>query len=454
MTHHNRHSHKGDLTKGPVTSHLIRLAVPMTWGIMAVVSFQLVDMFYISLLGTQALAAITFTLPVTFTVFNLVMGMTIAASSVISREIGKGNPARVRRLTTHALLIAIIIGLVAAAAGLAFMKPVFRAMGADEHMIPLISDYMTIWFIGSVFINTPMVGNATMRAAGDAFTPAIIMTIAAVANAVLDPVMIFGMFGVPRMEMQGAALATVISNICAMAAGAYVIGVRKKMLSRSRRHLRLLGDSARRFLFIAIPVGITGAIQPAVNAVLISLLSVYGHAAVAAFGIASRVEAFAFVVIMGVAVGMAPIVGQNFGARQYERVNEVLNRAILFAVGWSVFVAALLGVFARPVAGLFSAEADVIRSTAQYFLIVPFSYAFGNLIQGWCSAFNAMGFPKRSLTMIVIRLVVINIPLAYVGAHLYGVAGVFGAITATNVIAGTAFHVASRSFCRRTMKAI
>lgn len=446
------HSNKGDLTKGSVTRHLVRLAVPMTWGIMAVVSFQLVDMFYISMLGTQALAAITFTLPVTFTVFNLVMGMTISASSVISREIGKGNAARVRRLTTHALLIAVIIGLIAAVVGLAIMKPVFRMMGADEHMIKLIVDYMVIWFLGSVFINTPMIGNAAMRAAGDAFTPAIIMTVAAVANAILDPIMIFGMFGFPRMEMQGAALATVISNICAMAAGLYVIGVRKKMLSRSRRHLRLLGDSARRFLFIAIPVGITGAIQPAVNAVLIALLAAWGHEAVAAFGIASRVEAFAFVVIMGVAVGMAPVVGQNFGAGRYERVNEVINKAIIFAVAWSVFVALVLGVFARPVAGLFSDEAAVVDAAALFFIMVPFSYAFGNLVQGWGSAFNAMGYPQRSLTMIVVRLVVINIPLAYIGAHFYGVAGVFGAIAATNVITGAAFHFLSASFCRTKMR--
>ena len=453
MTSHN-YSNKGDLTKGSVTRHLVRLAVPMTWGIMAIVSFQLVDMFYISLLGTQALAAITFTLPVTFTVFNLVMGMTIAASSVISREIGKGNPARVRRLTTHALLIAIVIGLIAAAVGLVFMKPVFRMMGADEHMMPLIADYMVIWFLGSIFVNTPMIGNATMRAAGDAFTPAIIMTIAAVANAILDPIMIFGMFGFPRMEMQGAALATVFSNACAMVAGLYVIGVRKKMLTRSRRHWMLLGNSARRFLFIAIPVGITGAIQPAVNAILISLLAAYGHEAVAAFGIASRIEAFAFVVIMGVAVGMAPVIGQNFGAGKFERVNEVLNKAILFAVIWSVFIAAILSVFAKPVAALFSDEQVVIDMTALFFIMVSFSYAFGNLVQGWCSAFNAMGYPKRSFMMIIIRQIIINIPLAYIGAYFYGVMGIFGAIAATNVITGAAFHVWSRAFCNEKMKPV
>ena len=451
MTSHN-YNNRGDLTKGSVTRHLVRLAVPMTWGIMAIISFQLVDMFYVSLLGTQALAAITFTFPVTYTVFSLIMGMTIATSSVIAREIGKGNAARVRRLTTHALIIAALIGLFAAAIGLICMKPVFRIMGADEHTMPLISDYMVIWFLGSVFVNMPMVGNATMRAAGDAFTPAIIMTVAAIANAILDPIMIFGLLGFPAMGIKGAALATVFANACAMAAGLYVIGWRKKMLTRSRRHLKLLGDSAKRFLFIAIPVGVTGIIQPVVNAILIALLAAYGHEAVAAFGIASRVEAFVFVVIMGVAVGMAPIIGQNFGAGRYERVNEVLNKAILFAVMWSVFVAVILSLFARPIAGVFSDEEAVITTTAQFFVMVSFSYAFGNLVQGWSSAFNAMGFPKRSFMMIVIRLVVINIPLAYIGGYFYGVKGIFGAIAATNLITGSVFHLWNRSFCNERMK--
>jgi len=439
---------KIDLTTGSVTRHLLRLAVPMTWGIMAIISFQLVDMLYISMLGTEALAAITFTFPVTYTVFSLIMGMTVATSSVVAREIGKGSWPRVRRLTTHALLLAVMIGLGAAVLGLIFMKPIFRAMGADEQTLPMITDYMVIWFLGSIFVNTPMVGNATMRAAGDAFLPAIIMTVVAVVNAILDPIMIFGLLGFPRMEMQGAALATVISNVCAMAAGLYVIGVRKKMLTFNRRHFRLFGDSAKRFLSIAIPVGISGIIQPVVNAVLIALLAVYGHGAVAAFGVVSRVEAFAFVVIMGVAVGMGPIIGQNYGAAKFERVHEVLRKAISFSVLWSVFVALVLSVFATKIAGVFSDEPEVIKITALFFVMVSFTYVFGNLVQGWGSAFNAMGYPKRSLMMIVIRLVVVNIPLAFVGAHFYGVIGIFASIAATNLLTGIVFHLMSRRFCR------
>lgn len=443
-----RKADKGDLTKGSVRAHLVRLTLPMTWGILAIISFQLVDMFYISLLGTRELAAISFTFPVTYTIFSLVMGMTIATSSVLSRQIGRGNWARVRRLTTHALLIAALIGLVAAVLGYSFMNPLFRAMGADGDTLPLIRDYMTIWFLGSILINTPMVGNASMRAAGDAITPAIIMTIVALVNVILDPIMIFGLFGFPRMEMQGAALSTVLANGCAMAAGLYVIAKKKRMLTRSRRHMRLFADSMKRFMFIAIPAGITNTIQPLANAVLVALLAAYGHEAVAAFGVATRVEAFAFVIVMGLSVAMAPVIGQNFGAGNLGRVDETLRNAILFCVAWSAGVALILGAFAHPVAGVFSDSSAVIDVAVLYFWIVPATYMFGNLIPGWASAFNAMGMPQRSLIMIFIRYVATAIPLAFIGGHLYGTVGIFGAIAASNALTGIGFHLWNRNFCR------
>lgn len=441
---HNRPGKKGDLTSGPVAGHLVRMTIPMIWGIFAIISFQLVDIFYISLLGTQALAALTFTFPVTFTVFSLILGMSIATSSVLSRQIGRGNWARVRRLTTHALLISFITSLILALLGIFLMGPVFRAMGADQNLMPMINDYMIIWFAGSVFINVPIVGNAAQRAAGDTFLPALIMTITAVVNAILDPLLIFGLLGFPALGIKGAAIATVFANACALIAGLYVIDRKLAMLTRSRKHLRLFGDSAKRFLFIALPAGLTSTIQPITNAIIISLLASFGHAAVAAFGIVTRIEAFAFVIIMGLAVGMAPIVGQNWGAQKFERVKETLKKAFFFAVLWSLFVAAVLMVFAKPIASLFSKEADVISVAALYFWIIPATYALGNLVHGWGSAFNAIGMPQRSFIMIFVRLVLLNIPLAFIGAHLYGITGIFGSIAVTNIAAGIVFHLWNR----------
>jgi putative MATE family efflux protein len=438
---------RGDLTSGPVTGHLLRLTIPMIWGMFATISFQLVDTFFVSRLGTRPLTAMSFTFPVTFAVFNITLGMSIATSSVVSRQIGRGNPARVRRLVTHALIMAFVLGVILAVTGLLLMKPMFRAMGADDELIDLISQFMFLWFAGSIFINTPLVCNAAIRATGNTIFPAMVMTFAALVNAALDPPLIYGMFGLPALGIKGAAIATVSSNACAMLAGLYFIAVKKQMLSRNRRKFRLIGDSFKKIVFIALPVGLTGALMPLVSAIITRLLAKINTDAVAAYGIATRVEAFSFIVIIALATGMAPIIGQNWGAQRFERVNKTLHKAFTFACLWSIGVAIILYILAFPVARLFSKDPKVIDDAVLYFRLVPATYFLGNLVPGWQSAFNAMGLPKRAFNMIIVRLFVMNLPLAVMGAHYYGPTGIFGAIALTNIVSGVVFHIVNRRYC-------
>lgn len=443
------YSLKGDLTNGSIRGHLIRLTVPMIWGLLAIISFQLVDTWYISMLGTEELAAISFTFPVTYILFSLVMAQGIAASSVLSRQLGTGSMSRVRRIATHSLIFAFLSGIVMAVIGLLFMNPLFRAMGADDTMMPIIDDYMTIWFAGSVFLTIPMVGNSAIRATGDTLTPATIMTTAAILNALIAPLLVFGLFGFPRLEVQGAAIATLLANIGASMAAFYVLYAKKRMISRSRLHMKLFGNSIRRLLVIAIPVSIASIIQPATGAFLTGLLASHSTEAVAAFGVASRIEAFVFIMIMALAIGMAPIIGQNWGAGLYGRVHEALSQAIRFCTWWSLGVAAILIAAADPLARMFSDNPDVIALTKLYFWIIPITYAFGNLVQGWSSAFNAMGKPKQSFVMIFVKLIVLTIPTAAIGSHYYGPAGIFAALALVNIVTGIGFHIANNRLCRQ-----
>jgi len=439
-----------DLKTGDIKAHLVRLTIPMIWGIAAIVSFQLVDTYYVSLLGTKELAAMTFTFPVTFFVFSIIMGFGIAMSSVISRLIGEGREEDVKRVTTHGLALAFGVGLLMAITGYIFRDDIFAAMGADESMRPLIHDYMTIWFFGVPFMATPFVGNSAIRAAGSTFAPAMIMVGVALLNAALAPFLVFGLAGFPRLELQGAAIATVFSNAVAMAAGLYILAVRKKMiLPLSRLHLDQFGDSCKRLLFIALPAGLTSAVGPLVNTLVIALLASYGEEAVAAFGIGTRVEAFAFVLLMALAVGMSPIIGQNFGAKNFTRVHETLRKAIGFSVYWCIGIGILLMIFAEPLASVFSDDAIVIYYAKMSFLIIAPSYLFNSLVNGWSSAFNAMGKPQMAVMMTVIKMICLLIPAVLLGAKWGGVMGIFAAISLVNIVTGLGFHIWSRSVCRK-----
>lgn len=443
------HGSKGDLTKGEVKKHLVRLTVPMIWGLLAIISFQLVDTYYVSLLpGTEPLAAISFTFPLTYLIFSFTMGFSIAMSSVASRLIGEGKIEIVKCVVTHGLALVFAVSILIAALGIVFHDRIFALMGADPQMTALIREYMIVWFAGSVFISVPMVGNAAIRATGDTASPALIMCVAAIGNVVLDPLLIFGLWGFPRLELQGAAIATVLANAMAALAGLYVLYAHKKLLCFGADLKKIsFADSCKRLLTIAVPVGLTNAIQPFVSGIITALLAAHSVHAVAAFGVVNRIEAFAFIVLMALSIGMAPIIGQNWGARKFDRVHQTLKLGIGFSVVWSLLIAVVLGFLAKPVAALFSDDPEVIGYTVLFFWIVPVSYAFGNLIMGWASAFNAMGMPQRSFAMIVIKMLVLMIPAVYLGDFLYGVEGIFIAIAAVGTVSGIVFHILSWRSC-------
>lgn len=169
----------------------------------------------------------------------------------------------------------------------------------------------------------------------------------------------------------------------------------------------------------------------------------------AAFGVASRIEAFAFIILMALSVGMAPIIGQNWGAGRLHRTVETLKLTISFNILWSLAVALILMLFAQPLAALFSQDQKIIGYTILFFWIVPISYIFSNLINGWGSAFNAIGKPQRSFTMIVLKMIVLTLPCVWLGSLWLGVKGVFIAIAAVNTAAGLAMHLWSwRTFTR------
>lgn len=435
------YANKGNLTSGPITGHLIRLTLPMTWGIFALISFQLVNTYYISRLGTQELAAISFTFPITYAVFSLFLGFGIATSSVASRLIGQGLNEDATRTTTHSILLVLIMGAVIAVFGSLSLRPLFASLGATPAQIGLIADYMHIYYAGAFFICLPIVINAALRARGSALLPAMILTLAAVTNAVVDPFLIFGLAGLPQLGLKGAAISTLLSNIFASGVGIYFLHQRGAISARYLSDLSLLKDSLKRLLVIALPAGIASALPSIVNSVLLALLANHGTDAVAAYGVANRVEAFCFIIMMGLASGMAPIIGQNYGAGQFARVRETIFKAVLFCVIWSLSTAVILYVFATPLSGIFSQDENVRKLIILYFTLVPVSYAFGNIVNGWVSALNAMGKPKPAASMLLLKLVVIMIPALYIGQAMAGVAGIFMAIAIVNFMTGIIFHL-------------
>ncbi|HAD89924.1 MAG TPA: MATE family efflux transporter, partial [Alteromonas macleodii] len=193
-------------------------------------SFGLIDTFFVSLLGTDPLAAISFTFPVTFTVISLNIGLGIGTSAIIGKLQGSKEITKSQHYATGSLMLSVLLVGALAAIGFFTIEPVFKLLNATDNLMPYISDYMGLWYLSSIFLAMPMVGNSVLRACGDTRTPSIVMAAGGGLNALLDPIFIFGLGPIPAMGIKGAALATFIAWIVGALWILYILAVRRKLM--------------------------------------------------------------------------------------------------------------------------------------------------------------------------------------------------------------------------------
>jgi len=437
---------KNHLTQGPITKKLISLTIPMVFGMLSMVVFNLVDTLFVSRLGTEELAAMSFTFPAVMFVVSIALGFGVATSSVVSRAIGRGDHHQVKRLTTDSLIISLFIVVIFAALGLLSMDWLFRLFGADGQTLILVKQYMRIWYLGVAFVVVPMVGNNAIRACGDTLFPSLIMIISMIVNVVLDPLLIFGFWGFPRLELKGAAIATVTARAVALVLSLLILHFKEKLIDFTLPSLRELINSVKQFFYIAVPSAASQLLIPVTMAVIIHLVSKFGSTAVAAFGVAVKIEMFVFILIMALATALIPFVGQNWGAKNFNRIKEAVKKANAFSLLWGFGSFVVLLVLAVPLGHLFGKDIEVAKNIIQYLWIIPISYGMRGCAFLTASVFNAMNKPLLATGLNLMRMFVLYIPLAVIGSKLAGLVGLFAGICLANLVAGTLSVIIVRLF--------
>ncbi len=425
------------LTQGPVNKTLFHLTLPLVWGIFSIIAFNVADTFFVGQLGTKQLAAMSFTFPVVTLFSSLAMGLGIGVSSVVAREIGQGQKAKVRRVITDSLSLGVIAVGIFILIGVQTIDPLFRALGANDTLIPLIREYMEIWYYGMGFLIIPMIGNFAIRATGDTRSPGMIMAFAAVVNLILDPFMIFGLWGFPRLELEGAAWATVISRGLTLIAALWIMGVRDKMLVNPFIKAKKIIRSWKEILYVGIPASGTSMIVPFSAGVITNLVSEHGPEAVAGFGVATRIESLVIIPLLALSASIGPFVGQNWGAKRIDRVQEGLKFAFLICLSWSLFVTLGLFYFAEPLTRAFDSEPLVIQSSVMYLRIVPISFGMMGILFIANASFNSLRKPLVSSVLSIVRVFVIYIPMAIFLSRFMGLKGIYFSAVLSNLVAGS-----------------
>ncbi len=425
------------LTEGAVGQTLFRMTLGMLVGHASMTVFNLTDTFFVSKLGTERLAAMGFVFPVVLFLASLIFGLGTGTSSVISRAIGKGDHHRAQQLTTHALMLAMIMAVIMGGVGQIICRPLLQMLGAKGEVLDLAVSYMRIWFMGVGFMCIPMVGNNAIRATGDAKTPGLIMSSSALLNIAIDPILIFGWGMIPAMGIKGAAVATVLARGFSMIVALYIMHFRKGMLTFERPRMGQLLDSWKQLLLIAVPAGGTYILIPVTIFIITRMVSGYGNEAVAAVGAGGRVDSLAMMVMFSLGGVFMAFVGQNWGAGRFDRVRQAHRRGHQFALIWGGFCMVAIFTLARPIAGIFSEAPKVISDMVLYLRIAPIGYGPVGVAILASSSMNAINKPLRAASIIALRMLGLNLPLAALGGWLMGLGGIFAGIMLGNVIGGT-----------------
>ncbi|EGQ9883584.1 TPA: MATE family efflux transporter [Vibrio vulnificus] len=425
---------KHGLLSAPIAETLRKMTVPMIFGMVAILMFNLVDTFFISLLGTEALAAISYTFPVTFAVNCITMGIGVGLSTSIGRLLGQGEAHQAARFTTHGLLLAVVLVALASTLGFFTVTPLFTLLGAKEELIPLIDQYMHVWYLTIPLLVIPMAGNSAIRATGDTKTPAKIMMLAGLINGVLDPLLIFGIGPFPELGIQGAAIASALSWLGALIGSFYVLIKRERLLALPQ--WQRLKEDWQQILKVGTPAALSNAMNPLSGAILMMMLSSHGTAAVAAYGAAQRIESILILVLMALTSALTPFMAQNFGAQNPQRAFQGLFVSMRFSVLFQGLVFLMMVPLSIPLAALFSQEQAVRDLLWHYLLVVPISYGFLGIVMMLVSGLNAMHQPLNAFRWSVIRLFVFTLPAAYLGSWLYDIEGLFIGIAVGNILVG------------------
>ena len=438
---------KAKLTEGDISQLLIKLSIPMMLGLISISLMNIIDTYFVGHLGTKDLAAISFTFPVVSLMGSLYFGLGNGVASVIARAIGNGDKYHVQRLTTDSIILAVIIMTIFMVIGLCTIDPLFKTLGATSDLLPLIRSYMSIWYLGMVFLVIPLIGNNALRAAGNTVFPSIIMFLACIINSALDPIFIFGLFGFPRLELQGAALATVLARISTFIVSIYLLHNKEDMLTFKIPKHHEIFKSWKDILHIGLPSVLTNIINPISIAIITAMVAYFGVNAIASFGVVSRVEMFIVMILASLSSVIGPFVGQNWSSKKFDRVYEALHKSFVFCIFWGCISTIVLFFFGGWISGIFNKDPDVVRISSMYFSILPLSYGGLGLIMVSNSTLNAIGMPFKSSLVTITRTILLYLPLAYLGKEYLGLSGIFLAAALANILTGLMFYYWNKNTC-------
>ena len=432
----------------PENKLLLSMAVPMMISMLVQALYNIVDSIFVSRICEDALTAVSMAFPLQNIIISIAVGFGVGINALLSRALGQKNAERVNQVAVNGLLLALLSYLLVLVAGLVGIRAYMRAQTDIESIVEYGITYLNICVLCSFGVFCEITFERFLQATGRTVYSMITQLTGAITNIILDPILIFGLLGFPKLGIAGAAWATVIGQCVGAVVAVMLNHFRNPEVHLRLRHIRPNGRLMGEITAISIPSIIMSCISSLTCFVMNLILITFSSTAVAVFGVYFKLQSFVFMPVFGLNNGMVPIIAYNYGAQKPERIHKTIRLGMAYAVAIMVIGLLVFQLIPKELLLMFDASDAMLEIGAPALRIMSLAFVFAGIGIASSSACQAFGYSVYSMLISIARQIVVLIPAAY----LLSLTGVLRSIWFAFPIAEIVSLFLSLFFLRTTLK--
>lgn len=418
----------------PIPKLLISMSLPMILSMLVQALYNVVDSVFVAQINESALTAVSLAFPIQNLMIAIAAGTGVGVNALLSRHLGEKNPKEADTVARNGIFLGIISFFIIALLGIFGSHFFFALQTNDREIAEYGTQYMMIITVMSFGLFMEICFERLLQSTGKTFYTMITQGTGAIINIILDPILIFGLFGLPRLEVAGAAIATVTGQIVALIMALFFNLKKNKELNLNMKKFR----PNKTVIANIYKVGVPSIIMQSIGSVMVfgmnKILMFFSSTATAVFGVYFKLQSFIFMPVFGLNNGMIPIIAFNYGAKDSRRIKETINLSIGIAVGIMLLGLAIFQIFPAQLLGFFDASKNMLKIGVPALRIISISFIFA----GYCiivgSVFQALGNGVYSLLVSVARQLFVILPVAFIFAKVFGLSMVWWAIPIAEIV--------------------
>lgn len=404
---------KNKMGTAPMFPLIVKMSVPVMFSMLVMALYNVVDSIFVSHFDPDALTAVSLGFPIQTLIIAVAVGTGVGINSLVSRRLGEGNQDAANKACDHGVLLGIFCGIIFAVLGLFFTRFFFESFTNTKAVVEYGVQYITIVTIGSFSAFLQINLEKTLQATGNTFYPMLFQLSGAVTNIILDPILIFGLLGAPRMGVAGAAVATVIGQIVAMIFSFVIFMTKSHEVKLDLKHFKFDFKTVKDIYIVGFPAIIMQSISALLTTLLNIILIAFSETAVSVLGIYYKLQSFVFMPVFGLNQSLMSIIGYNFGAKNKKRMMSALKIGSAIALGIMALGTALFEIFPAQLLSIFEADAQMVHTGVIAFRLIATCFMPAAIGIVFSTMFQAIGMGGKSLIISVLRQLVLILPLAW-----------------------------------------